>query len=612
MRLFVAIRLKNDIPADQRTPINNAVRAAYKALDRMQPWPEENTVTDLRWAPSDGRVAVLFRSNEEFSVPEREGWIGNKARIWAWSGVMGSGLHESLRRQRASSADGEAIWNGIGSFALIGATPYTLVAYTNQHRSEGLFWISTPTTVVVSNSAALLSMMRTGGAPEYSRTGTAAFLMHALPFADATPFLSVRTLEAAARIVSDHRTDARIEYDEVTQQDDGQDLDDTADRIASGLIEYARVLSVSCAEVTAAITGGKDSRLVVSALHAAGINFSTYTNGLPESGEAAVGKRVTDALQIPHKLHTPRVTRSASGKSVIRAMPELQAWNTLRSTGGMGNAFTVLGDPRREHVSPTTKTNFGGQGGEIIRGGFGRYLPKGELTSDGSKKLLAKLWFNNRDLLTPLAQEAVEADVRHLFDLADRDPVRAPFTSYITNRTGRWLSTMRHGESVLNAHTTLLINNQMVRQLRTLPSSDLVGETVAHAVMRKLAPQVVDLPFFRDRWEFEKTQPNPHYKPNSWDERAPYTAHDQPRADFNWRVSFSPELSNFFTAQIFGQSTDLVRDIIDEKAVKDMLGGRRYRAPAAWALFSAQFMANDRWLEQPPEAPEEVEIEVPD
>src|SRR5699024_5202128 len=301
----------------------------------------------------------------------------------------------------------------------------------------------------------------------------------------------------------------------------------TAESIAEGLVDYAKVLASGAGEVSAAITGGKDSRLVVSTLKAAGIDFSTYTNGLPESGEAAVGHRVTETLGVEHTLFNPPVRRNAAGTSIIEARPEIQAWNTLRSTGGIGNCFTVLPDPSRKHLSTTVKANFGGQGGEIIRGGFARELPASPSSADAVKALTSR-WFNNADLLTPFAAEAVRADVQKHLDLADRDPVQAAVLAYVTNRTGRWLSTMRHGESVTNTHTTLLINNQMVRQLRTLPSRMLNGERIAHDVMDVLAPQVVDLPFFRDRWAFEQDGPDPAYKPESWDERAPYTAHDQP------------------------------------------------------------------------------------
>ncbi|MFC0675714.1 hypothetical protein [Brachybacterium hainanense] len=612
MRLFIGIRTRNEIPRDQKGPLRDAVRSAYRALDRVQPWPQENTTTDLRWVPGEGRVAVIYRSNEEPSIPERAGWIGNKERVWAWSGVMGSDLEASLRKQRATDVDDEEVWSGIGSFAALGATPDTLIAYTNQHRSEGLFWISTPTAVIVSNSAAVLSLIRTGKDPEYSRIGTAAFLMHALPFADATPFEGVRTLEAAAKLTADDRTDARIELDQVEQIEDDHDIDATAETIAAGLVDYARVLSAGSHEVIAAITGGKDSRLVVSALHAAGVDFSTYTNGLKESGEAAVGRRVTDALGIPHRLITPPVRRSASGRSIIAATPELQAWNTLRSTGGMGNAFTMLGAPDRKHVAVTQKTNFGGQGGEIIRGGFSRYLPVVAPAATDARNLLERQWFNNRDLLTPFAREAVLAEALPLLDLSDRDPVQCTFQAYVTNRTGRWLATMRHGESVISSHTTLLINNQMVRLLRTLPSSALVGERIAHAVMAKLAPEAVDLPFFRDRWQFEKDAPDPAYKPDTWDERAPYSAHDQPRADFNWRTAFTPALGAFFAEQVLADRTGPLADVLDRSAVTDMLAGKRYRAPAAWALFSSAFMADGRWLSDAPSSPRSIEIAVPD
>lgn len=610
MRLFVGIRTKNDVPRTERGPLRDAVRAALTALDAVQPWPEENTTQDLRWVPGEGKVATLFRSNEEPPIPEREGWIGNKARIWSWSGIMGSELHAGLRASKADSVDDVAVWSGIGSYALLGATPDTLVAFTNQHRSEGMYWISTPTAVVVSNSAALLAVMRGNGAPEYSRIGTAAFLMHGLPFADATPFAGVRTLEAAAKLIADDRTDARIELDEVEQDAAAVDVHATAEKIATGLVEYARVLAAGSGEVVAAITGGKDSRLVVSTLHAAGIDFSTYTNGLPESGESAVGTRVTDVLGIEHKLQTPPVRRSAGGKSIFEARPESQAWATLRSTGGMGNAFTVLPDPSRAHLSVTTKTNFGGQGGEIIRGGFARELPVDPSSADSFSALTAR-WFNNKDLLSPLAAEAVIADVQDHLDIADRDPVQAAFLAYVTNRTGRWLSTMRHGESVTASHTTLLINNQMIRQLRSLPSSMLLGERIAHEVMAILAPEIVDLPFFRDRWAFEKKGPDAAYKPESWDDRAPYTAHDQPRANFNWRVAYSQPLSAYFKQFVLSNESTLLDDIIDRAAVSAMFDGKAYRAPAAWALFSAKFMANDQWLSKVAPQGKMIEIEVP-
>ncbi|GAA4868598.1 hypothetical protein [Serinicoccus chungangensis] len=610
MRLFVAIRTKNTVPLADRSVLRQRVGNANVALDRVQPWPAVNTTQDLRWVPGGGRVAMLFRSNEPTTSPERLGWMGNKNRAWAWSGIVGSHLLGALGATSAESLPPETAWSGMGSFGLVGASASTLVGITNQHRSEGLYWTETEDVVILSNSAAVLSLIRHGQHPVYSRLGIAGFLMHGLPFAESLPFAGVAVVPAAAQFCSDPRSDFRIIQDEPDIRSE-DDLSGVAEQIAEGLVDYARVLTRGAGDVVAAITGGKDSRLVVAALHAAGVDFSTYTNGLPESGEGVVGREVTAALGVSHRLVNPPVQRGASGGAVVVGRPEEQAWATLRSTGGMGNAFTALPMPSTLHVPITDRANLGGQGGEIVRGGFARYLNDEVPRTDRAVAILRKTWFNNEDVLTPLAVEAVEADVRSVWSGAIEDPARALFDGYVSHRTGRWLATMRHGESVVNSHTTLLINNQMVRALRSLPSSALLGEQMAHAVMTNLAPQVVDLPFFRDRWAFETEGPLPSYKPATWENRAPYTAHDQPRASFNWRSAFTPGLSEFFLEYLMSSPQSMIFDVVDREAVAAMLRGRRYRAPLAWALFSAQYMLSGDWLGDRPSDVKSIEIAVP-
>lgn len=610
MRLMIAMRLRDHVPADDRAVLRATVHSANTALDRVQPWPTENTETELRWAPAGGRTAMLFRSNEPELIPERAGWIGNKARAWAWSGVMGSELNDQLRA--ASSETGginERIWNGVGSFGLIGATPDSITLYTNAHRSEGLYWTELPDAIVMSNSAAVLNLMKNGGELTYSRTGMAGFLTHGLPFLDASPFAGVETAPAGALVRSDDRCDRRIIYDRPDV--DGTDIDTAAETIAAGLVDYATVLAGRTETVTAAITGGKDSRLVCSALHAAGIDFSTFTSGLPESGEAHVGKQIAATLGVEHKLNTPPMKKGSAGRSVVVGKPEDQAWTTLRSTGGLGSCFTMMPDPSTKHVNALSKVSLGGQGGEIIRGGFARRLNNDLPTASNAEDIIRKTWFNHRDMMTPFAFEAVERDFRPTLDSVWSDPGRALFEGYVTQRTGRWLATMRHGESVVVPHSTLLIDNRMVRQLKSLPSSALLAEKMAHAVMEKLAPQAVGLPFFRDRWAFETDGPSEHYKPDSWNEREPYSAHDQPRASFNWRSARTPELSAFFKDYILADPSSILFELVDKQKVTAMLDGRSYRAPLAWALFSAQYALNGDWLGTRPSNPESIEIEVP-
>ncbi len=612
MRIIVAIRLKNHIPLEDSGALRPLVAATNSALSRVQPWSEQNTRLNLRWVPGGGRTAILFRSNEPETIPEREGWIGNKNRAWAWSGVFTRDLYETLRAsQQPTPSIDESVRDGIGSFALVHGTADTISVYTNAHRSEAMYWAETPDAILFSNSAAVLNLVVHNGEPSYSWLGMAGFLAHGLPATEHTTFDRVTIAPPGAKLISDRKHDIRFELDSALDGLGEGDLDEVADEIASGLVEYAKTLAADMVDVRAAITGGKDSRLVVATLKAAGVNFQTYTSGLPESGEAFVGKQVSNFVQVPHNLQVPPIRKAASGTQVIDVDPLSQAWATLRSTGGLGNAFTTLADPRGEHLPVTAKGNFGGQGGEIIRGGWARMTDKGSVNRDDALRKIETRWLNNANVLTPLASEAARLDLHKVFELVSDDPLGGLFQVYVRNRTGRWLATMRHGESVRNSHTTLLINNQMVRKLSSLSPKLVAGEVMAMSVMRRLQPGIESLPFFRDRWSFEADAPSSFYSPGTWKAREPHTAHDQPRANYNWRTAFSTTLSAFFKDYILADPMSPLFDVVDRKKVEAMLSGKQYRAPLAWALFSVQATLNGLWLEPQPPETSKLRIVVP-
>lgn len=613
MRLFVGIRVKNSVAPTNFGRRFEYVRLAQEALDAIQPWPSTHTTRSEQWVPYVGRTALLTRSNEPVSIPERHGLSVNGQKVWAWSGVLGKSVLEAFETFEPGERQADSsIWGGIGSYAVVGVTDGSLVAYTNAHRSEALYWTEFSDCVVVSNSAAALALMRGEKKIEYSRLGIAGFIMHGLPVTETTPFMGIEILPAGGKLLSDMNADMSINIDEGDQQFASLPYNARVDSLAESLVDYAKLLSREVAEVRAAATGGKDSRLVLATLKAAEVTFGTYTGGLPESGEVVVGKQVSDFLGVPHTINRPPVTRDNKGNEVIVAEPEVQAWRTLRSTNGIGNTFTMLPDPFQEFVNPLSKANFGGQGGEIIRGGYIRYLNSDIPTPERTREILEKHWTNNADLLLPFAQEAVLADLRPIFEMRWKEPGAPLFHGYVSNRTGRWLATMRHGESVVHPHSTLLINNLVVRRLKSFSIDEIRAERVAHSLMKNLAPGIQDIPFFRDRWAFEMYGPSEFYDPSGWSRRAPYTAHRQPRANFNWRTVYTPRLSSFFKNYILDSPDSMIFDIVDRDAVERMLDGKRYRAPAAWALFSAQYMLNEAWLgAQSPADPVRIEIPVP-
>ena len=111
--------------------------------------------------------------------------------------------------------------------------------------------------------------------------------------------------------------------------------------------------------------------------------------------------------------------------------------------------------------------------------------------------------------------------------------------AYVRNRTGRWLATMRHGESVVAPHATLLINNRMVRRILAASDDTFGEERLAHRVMSTLIPGVDDIPFFRDRWAFEAKGPNSFHDPEGWAARAPH-GHGRPARELQLAGGLHP------------------------------------------------------------------------
>ena len=125
----------------------------------------------------------------------RSGWISDKKRAWAWSGVVGQGLYQQLTLESPESSKFyETVAGADGSFALIGASPREISVSTNSHRSESMYWGEDKDVIIFSNSAALINLMLNDGHPQYSALGVAGALVHALPLTTETIFCDVKTV----------------------------------------------------------------------------------------------------------------------------------------------------------------------------------------------------------------------------------------------------------------------------------------------------------------------------------------------------------------------------------------------------------------------------------
>src|SRR5690625_6856968 len=116
-------------------------------------------------------------------------------------------------------------------------------------------------------------------------------------------------------------------------------------------------------DISDALTGGKDSRLIVSGLKNLGVNYTVETNGDKDNADVIVAQKVSNALKIPHEIYPPSEPNAKHME--VNIMERVQ--NAIKSSEGLLYAYENIFIPKP--FDPTL-ISMGGQGGELLRGGF--------------------------------------------------------------------------------------------------------------------------------------------------------------------------------------------------------------------------------------------------
>ena len=98
-----------------------------------------------------------------------------------------------------------------------------------------------------------------------------------------------------------------------------------------------------------------------------------------------------------------------------------------------------------------------------------------------------------------------------------------------------------------------LLDNQVMKAGAQTHERAKVRDEPLYNVLARLAPDLLEVPFAKNRWNFEKDSPRPGDEAG-WTRRAPVTAPKGTSGDFNWRRHWTRELFDPFYEQIFGDA----------------------------------------------------------
>ena len=236
------------------------------------------------------------------------------------------------------------------------------------------------------------------------------------------------------------------------------------------------------------VTGGRDSRLVLAAALAAGIDFETRTGGEPGHPDVEIGRRLAEAAGVPWRTleHDPHGSVAGDWRRAAELL-DLTA-------SGTASLADAAGFPFGPRPGPLWLWHTG-QGGEVARSYYG--LGGGDLTEQiyraftgrrpGRSELL------NDDGRTIVRAQIAEFVKRALDTGHGREDV--PDLFYLHRRMGTWAGPTHGAVEYVRDTTSPLWSRRVIDDMLAVPAADRAREVFHLEVLERLAPQLVDIPF---------------------------------------------------------------------------------------------------------------------
>jgi hypothetical protein len=239
------------------------------------------------------------------------------------------------------------------------------------------------------------------------------------------------------------------------------------------------------------VTGGRDSRLVLAAARAAGFDFEAVTGGAPDSPDVVAAAALCAAAGVPH-----RRLGAAPGGDVFSQPREM-----ARVLGLLSAGTASLADAAGFPLAPTEgplELWHSGQGGEVARA----YYRAAATGRGGLVDGLERLYCGRRPgRAEPLSDDG-RARVRRGIERfvagqreAGAEAVDVPDLFYLRERMGSWAGPTHGAVEPVRDTTSPLWSVRMLPFELGLPAPERAREGFHRAVLRELAPDLLEVPF---------------------------------------------------------------------------------------------------------------------
>lgn len=445
---------------------------------------------DRRFSKQSGRLFLWAFVRDESLWP---------APLWHDAGesaaaLTGYAVDDDDRLLAASDAcepDLTGLWRRFhGEWSACRLDPDGISAVSGDNGTEHLYLAQNAHFTGVSNRARLLweAMKAFGARVEPDLQALAGLISIGYPLCtDATAVRGISLVDSTSllRVPREPRPHELVPIDPhyFLPKGEAPSWDALAARLRANAAWYGHITK----PLLAALTGGKDSRLVLAMLRSAGLadKVSFYISAPPEHADALAAKMIADRL----KLRFEREERHRD----TRLLEVMRRHVAL--TEGALNAMDLTGA-----ATYHSRVGLHGLFGELYRG-RGTIYPDARAAARSVLSAVADL-----GLLRPEIKRAQNERAIRWFETQEAQgitPDRARDAFYARQFVPRWIGQARLGDGLTALVTNPLYHRSIQQAYAALPHADRVGERVHFELTRRLCPELIDLPFAQAQWSAE-------------------------------------------------------------------------------------------------------------
>lgn len=483
----------------------NAVRACYlrtmEGLEANVPFVNgvrhHHISSDRRWGVVAYSSPDPIAETRYFLLPQ--GCVVINGPLLCFDGKVGDPAFKAIAEELAAGNIEDVYRKIDGTYAIGGYLQrHGLFGFGDFSGLTPLYTTHTNELSVVGNKPSLVGLANEK--KQLDEKSLSWLIGHSNVFGVATPVKGVDLVEAetlvSAKIGYPYRKVSLPTVWPDREEEPLNNLSSSAwDEITHDLIKNTKAAVSFLPEAKVALTGGKDSRLIL-ALTGASLPLDmihSYTNGTVDNPDVECASFVAKEYGVKHTINDPSARSST-------AFDPKSLWPILSAHSARFDGLICPWDGRAGNLKGTN-LEFSGFGGELYRSHAKQFIA----TRPTEIKDAQARWRNYHQRFDPLGvlrdpfvryQEAwtdnwVAEQKSHIVSLPEK--------FYVLYRLGHWSGPLMQN-AVGRIKLAPLLSTTAAKHYLRLNHEARVSELLHYEVMRRLSPKLVKIPFLKQTW----------------------------------------------------------------------------------------------------------------